>query len=180
MGAFSGLNSGTGAHSGLNSGTGALSGLNSGTGALSGFNTGTGALSASQSMSPSITSPLQSSCPRSIISSPSATVQGAELLSALSLSAAFSLVAGSVAGSHTACSSGYAAIRCSVAPCSDGSSVAAGDGSPSAVGSGSGEMVGWALGPVWHSSVHSTKAAKLARGPSSDDGALYTEFRLAS
>ncbi|XP_016124022.1 uncharacterized protein [Sinocyclocheilus grahami] len=29
-------------------------------------------------------------------------------------------------------------------------------------------------------SVHSTKAGKFARGPSSDDGALYVEFKLAS
>lgn len=28
-------------------------------------------------------------------------------------------------------------------------------------------------------SVHYTKVAKLARGPSWDDGALYTKFRLA-
>ncbi len=67
-------------------------------------------------------------------------MQGAELLSTLSLSAAFSLVAGSVASSRTLTDvisgSGSAAILSTVAPCGDGSSVAAGSGSPSTVGSG--------------------------------------------
>ncbi len=60
------------------------------TGVLSGLNSETGALS-----------PSELHRPRSIISSPSAMVQGAELLSAFSLSTAFSLVAVVVAGSQT-------------------------------------------------------------------------------
>ncbi len=98
-------------------------------GALSGFNSGTGALSSSVWHSH-----------RAIHSSPSAAVQGAELLSTLTPSAAFSLVAGVVAGSHTLTdvisSSGSAAILSSVAPCGDGSSVVVGSSSLSAVGSG--------------------------------------------
>ncbi len=108
------------------------------------------------------------------------------------------------AGSHTLTdvisSSGSAAILSSVAPCGDGSSVAAGSGAPSAVGSGmrsaqrgdgglgtgsgvelarfSWEQVG--NGYPFLASVPSTKAAKLARGPSSDNGALHAMFKLAS
>ncbi len=67
---------------------------------------------------------------------------GVELLSALLLSMAFSLVVGVVAGSRTwsdvTCSSGSAAILRTVAPCGNGSSVAAGSGSRSSVGSGLG------------------------------------------
>ncbi len=91
--------------------------------------------------------------PRSINSSPSAMVQWAELLSALSLSMALSLVAGMVAGSRTwsdvTRSSGFAAILSSVAPRCDGSLVAAGTMSPSSVG--------WALGlaVLWIGDRHS-------------------------
>ncbi len=97
--------------------------------ALPGPNSGNGALS-----------PVLWHNPHSILSSPSAAAQGAELLSELTLSAVFSLVAGVVAGSHTLTDvisgSGSMAILSTVAPCGDGSSVAAGSGSPSAVGSG--------------------------------------------
>ncbi len=120
----------------------------------------------------------------------------------LSLSAAFSLEAGVVAGSRTwtevTSSSGSAAIRGAVAPCGDGSSV--GSGSPSAVGSGmrsaqrgdgrlgTGSGVALARSPSelmvngdpCLTNVHSTKAAKSSRGPSSDDGALHAMFKLAS
>ncbi len=127
--ALPGPNGETVALPGLNLGTGALRGLNSGTGALPGLNWGSGALS-----------PLLWHSPRAILSSPSAAVQGAELLSVLTPSVAFSLKAGVVAGSRTLTdvisSSGSAAIRGSVAPCGDGLSVAADSGSPSAVGSG--------------------------------------------
>ncbi len=75
--------------SGLDGGTGALSELDVKTGAFSGLDSGKGALS-----------PSEIHRPRYIISSPSATVQGLELLSALSLSAAFSLMAGAVAGTR--------------------------------------------------------------------------------
>ncbi len=115
--ALSGLNSGTGALSGLNTGTGALSGLNSGTGALSGLNSGTGALSGLNSGTGALSSLVWHS-PRAILSSPSAAVQGTELFSTLTLSAAFSLLAGVVDGSHTLndiiSSSGSVAILSSV------------------------------------------------------------------
>ncbi len=97
-------------------------------------------------------------------------------------------------------SSGSAAILSSVAPCGDGSSVAAGSGSPSAVGSGmrsvqrgdgglgtgsgvelarfSWEQVG--NGDPFLASVHSTKAEKVGRRPSSDNTALHAMFKLAS
>ncbi len=111
-------------------------------------------------------------------------MQGAELLSALSLSAAFLHMAGSVAGSRTLTDvisgSGSAAILSTVALCGDGSSVAVGSGSSSAVGSGmrstqrgdgglgtgsgvdlarssSGQTV---RGDPFLARVHSTKAAK--------------------
>ncbi len=116
--------------SGLKSGTGDFSGLNSGMGAHSGLNSGTGTLSSS----------VWHSC-RAILSSPSAAVQGAELLSALTLSVAFSLVAGVVAGSRTwsddPWGSGSVAILSSVALLSDGLSVVTCSGSPLAVSSGS-------------------------------------------
>ncbi len=131
-------------------------------------------------------------------------MQGAELISMLSLSAAFSHVAGSVAGSRTLIDviigSGAAAILSTVTPCGDGSSVTAGSDSPSAVGSGmrsaqrgdgglctgsgvdlarsfSGQTV---RGDPFLTRVHSMKAAKSSRGPSSDDSALHAVFRLAS
>ncbi len=66
-------------------------------------------------------------------------MQGAELFSTLSLSATFSHVADTVAGSRTltdVSGSGSASILSTVAPSGDGSSVVAGSGSPSAVGSG--------------------------------------------
>ncbi len=143
---------------------------------LPGPNSGIGALT-----------PLLWHIPRAIFSSPSAVVQGAELLSTLSLSAVFSLMAGIVAGSHTLpdiiSGSGSAAILSTVAPCGDGSSDAAGSGSLSAVGSGMcsaqrgdgglGTGSGVALarfsweqagnGDPFHASVHSTKAVKLER-----------------
>ncbi len=128
-GALSGLDGGTGALSGLNSGTGDLSGLYGGTAALSGLNSGTGALSTSELLRP-----------RSIISSLSATVQGAELLFALSLSTAFSLVTGIVGSSRTwsdySWGSGSVPILSSATLLGDGSSVETDSGSPSAVGSG--------------------------------------------
>ncbi len=106
---------------GLNLGTGgAGSGgrfRGAGTGALRGLNSGNGALS-----------PMLWHNQRDILRSPSAVVQGAELLSALTPSAAFSLMAGVVAGSHTLTdiisSSSSPAILSSVAPYGDGSSVA--------------------------------------------------------
>ncbi len=66
-------------------------------------------------------------------------MQGAELFSTLSLSATFSHVADTVAGSRTltdVSGSGSASILSTVAPSGDGSSVVAGSGSPSAVGLG--------------------------------------------
>ncbi len=132
----------TGALSGLDWGTGALSGLNSGLGALSGQDVEPGVTEGSKqcgrrggkSASTSIASPSKSSSPRSKFSSPSAMVQGAELLSTLSLSMAFSLVAGIVAGSCTWSDviSGSTAILSTIALCGDCSSVAAGSGLSSA------------------------------------------------
>ncbi len=66
-------------------------------------------------------------------------MQGAELFSTLSLSATFSHVADTVAGSRTltdVSGSGSASILSTVAPSGDCSSVVAGSGSTSAVGSG--------------------------------------------
>ncbi len=79
-----------------------------------------------------------SSSPSCLIRSPSATMQGAELFSTLSLSATFSHVADTVAGSRTltdVSGSGSASILSTVAP-STVSSVVADSGSTSAVGSG--------------------------------------------
>ncbi len=213
-GALSGLNSGTGALSGLDGGTGPLSGMDRETGALlgldsgsealpgpdvgtralSGLDVGTGVTEGSdkggrrggRSAYKYIRYPSAFHSPRSINSSPSAKVQWVELLSAISLAMAFSLMAGVVAGSRTRSdvtrSSGSAAILSSVAPRCDGSSVAAGSGSPSSVGSGfcsaqlgdgglgsgsgvelprssTGQMV---RGNPFLASIHSTKAAKYA------------------
>ncbi len=80
-----------------------------------------------------------SSSPSCLIRSPSATMQGAELFSTLSLSATFSHVADTVAGSRTltdVSGSGSASILSTVAPSGNGSSVVVGSGSTSAVGSG--------------------------------------------
>ncbi len=127
-------------------------------------------------------------------------VQRAELHSALTLSAAFSHVAGSVAGSRTLTDVISGSFLRTVAPCADGSSVAAGSGSPSVVGSGmrsaqrgdgglgTGSGVDLARSSSWETvrgdpfldRVHSMKAANSARGPSSDDSALHAAFRLAS
>ncbi len=98
-----------------------------------------GGTSISRSVSRSIRSPTKSSSPRCKISSPSATVQGAELNSALTPSTAGSLVVGTVAGSRTwsdVLGSTSGAILCSVARLCDGSLIAAVNGSPSSVGSG--------------------------------------------
>ncbi len=103
------------------------------------------------------------------------------------------VVASSRTWTDVTSSSGSVAIRGSVAPCGDSSSVAAGSGSPSAVGSGirsawrgdgglgTGSGVELARssseltvkGDPFLTSVHSTKAAKSSRGPCSDDGALH-------
>ncbi len=112
----------------------------------------------------------------------------------LSLSAAFSLEAGVVAGSRTwtevTSSSGSAAIRGAVAPCGDGSSVGSGMRSAQRgdgrLGTGSGVALArspselMVNGDPCLTNVHSTKAAKSSRGPSSDDGALHAMFKLAS
>ncbi len=118
---------GSGAPSGLDMGTrdeGGLDGTSGGDGERRGGS------SISRSVSQSIRSPSMSSSPSCIISSPSAMMQGAELLSALSLSAAFFHVAGSVASSRTLTDvisgCGSAAILSTVAPCGDGSSVSGG------------------------------------------------------
>ncbi len=96
-------------------------------------------------------------------------MQGAELISMLSLSAAFSHVAGSVAGSRTLIDviigSGAAAILST-----PGSGV-------DLARSFSGQTV---RGDPFLTRVHSMKAAKSSRGPSSDDSALHAVFRLAS
>ncbi len=162
-----------------------------------------GGSSISRAASQSIRSRSMSSSPRSINSSPSAAVQGAELHSALTLSTACSLVMGTVAGSRTwsdGLGSTSRMIIRSVARISAGSQTAAGSGSPSSVGLGwcsllrgdcglgsgsgvdlarssSGETV---RGDPFLARVHSTKAAKSSRGPSSDDSALLAVFRLAS
>lgn len=128
-----------------------------GTGTFSGLNSGTGTLSPSVWHSP---------C--AILSSPSATLQGAELLSALSLSVALSLVAGVVAGSHTWFV--------------DGLSVAA----VLALRQRWAQHVLRAVGRWWAGhwvrdcTVHSTNVSKFARGPSLANGTLYVEFKLAS
>ncbi len=216
-----GLTSGTGANTGERSGGAGSGGLlrGAGTGGRSGGEgsggrlrgAGTGGRSGGAGSGGRLRGagtgalrPLLWHNPRAILSSSSAAVQGAELLSALTLSVAFSLKAGVVAGSRTLtdviCSSGSVAILSSVALCGDGSSVAAGSGSPSVVGSGmcsvqrgdgglaTGSGVALARfsweqagnGDPFLTNVHSTKAVKFARGPSSDDDALYTEFKLAS
>ncbi|KAL1276588.1 hypothetical protein QQF64_036211 [Cirrhinus molitorella] len=131
-----------------------------------------------------------------------AMVQWAELHSTLSLSMAFSTVACSIVGSRTwsdLWGSGSEAILSSVALLGDGTSVALGSGSPSAVGSGCGSaqrgdgglgsgsgvaLVRSSSGQTvreepFLASVHSTKAAKSARGPFSDDSALHAVLRLA-
>ncbi len=98
-----------------------------------------GGSSISSSALQSIKSPSMSSRPRCTISSPSATVQGAELHSALTPSTAGFLVVGIVAGSHTwsdGLGSTSVAIIRSVARLRAGSQIAAGNGSPSSVGSG--------------------------------------------
>ncbi len=152
----------------------------------------------------SMRSPSAFHSPRSLNSSLSAKAQGVELLSALSLSAAISFVAGVVAGSRTWSdgkhSSRSAAIHSSIAPCGDGSSVAVGSGSLSSVGSGMRSAQRWdggldsgsgvvlvrssseqtVSGDPFLASIHSTKAVKSTRGPSSDYGTLHTGFRLAS
>ncbi len=51
-------------------------------------------------------------------------------------------------------------------------------GTGSGVGRFSWEQVG--NGDSFLASVHSTKAAKFAQGPSSDDGALHAMFKLTS
>ncbi len=120
---------------------------------------------------------------------------GAELHSALTPSTACSLVMGTVAGSRTwsdGLGSTSGTIIRSVARLSAGSQITAGNGSPSSVGSGwcslprgdgglgsgsgvdlarssSGETV---RGDPFLTRVHSTKAAKSSRGPSSDDSVV--------
>ncbi len=122
---------------------GVLDGTSGGQGELDGTSGGNGewrgASSTSRSVSQSIRSSSMSSSPSCLIHSPSATMQGAELFSTLSLSATFSHVADTVAGSRTltdVSGSGSASILSTVAPSGDGSSVVAGSGSTSAVGSG--------------------------------------------
>ncbi len=98
-----------------------------------------GGSSISSSVFQSIKSPSMSSSPRCIISSPSATVQGVELHSALTLSTAGSLVMGTVADSRTwsdGLGSTSEVILCSVARLCAGLQIAVGNGSPSSVGSG--------------------------------------------
>ncbi len=98
-GHFRGVGTGcSGAPSGLDMGTRDEGGLD-GTSGYDGERRGGD--SNSSSVSQSIKSPSMSSSPRRIISSPSATVQGAELHSALTPSTAGSLVVGTVAGSRT-------------------------------------------------------------------------------
>ncbi len=120
--------------------------------ALPGLNSGSGALP-----------PLLWHSPRAILSSPSAAVRGAELLSALTPSAAFSLVAGVVAGSHTLTDiisgSGSAAILSTVSPYDDSSLVSGGHALRVAgrwwaghwVGCGTGEIL---LGTLYTQLMH--------------------------
>ncbi len=119
-----------------------------------------GGISYSSSVSQSIKSPSMSSSPRCRISSPSATVQGAELHSALTPSTAGSLVVGIVTGSRTwsdVLGSTSGAILCSVARLCAGSQIAAGNGSPSSVGSG------WCSVPLGDGGLGSGSGVDLAR-----------------
>ncbi len=103
----------------------------------------------------------------SIVSSPSAAVQGAELHSVLSPSTTCSLVMGTVASGQSSAQSSAGRSR---------QEMAFRHWWARADAPHRGEMVGWALGLEWIS----TKAANSARGPSSDDSALHAVFRLAS
>ncbi len=136
-GHFRGAGTGeSGAPSGLDKGTRDEGGLD-GTSGDDGERRGSSSIS--RSVSQSIRSPSKSSSPWCIISSPLATVQGAELHSALTPSTAGSLVVGIVAGSRTwsdVLGSTSGAILCSVTRLCAGSRIAAGNGSPSSVGSG--------------------------------------------
>ncbi len=186
-----GCNGGTGSRF-QGTGTGALRGLNSGTGALPGLNWRSGALS-----------PLLWHRPHAILSSPSAAVQGTDLLSMLTPSVAFSLEAGVVAGSGTltdAISSyGSAAILSSVWRWLIGRGglwlsfsvglrqvlravgrwlAGLGTGSGVELARFSWEQAG--NGDPFLSSVHSTKGANFTRGPSSHDSALHEMFQLVS
>ncbi len=123
--------------SGLHSGTECLTGLDRDTGLTEGSDEGgwRGGRAAYKSLNP----PSELHSPRSKISSPSAVVQWVELLSAILLSTACSLVAGIVASSCTSgvtSNIGYAAILSSDAPYGDGLAIAAGSVSPTSVSSG--------------------------------------------
>ncbi len=113
-----------------------------------------GGISYSSSVSQSIKSPSMSSSHRCRISSPSATVQGAELHSALTPSTAASLVVGIVAGSRTwsdVLGSTSEAILCSVARLCAGSrrEMALRHRWARADAPYRREMVDWALGQEW-------------------------------
>ncbi len=157
-----------------------------------------GGSSISRAASHSIRSRSMSSSPKCVSSSPSAAVQGAELHSVHSLLSRGGHCRGSRSWSDGLGSTSGLITR-SVARLSAGSQIAAGNGSQSSVGSGwcsaprgdgglgsgsgvdlarasSGETV---RGDPFFTRVHSTKAAKSSRGPSSDDSALLVVFRLA-
>ncbi len=118
---------GTEAPSGLDKGIKDKGGLD-GTSRDDGESRGGGSIS--RAASQFIKSRSMSSSPRGMNSSPSAAVQGAPLHSMLTQPMAGSLVVGRVASSCTCsdvlCSSSSVAIRGSVAPCDDGSSVSGG------------------------------------------------------